>query len=1321
MGAVGFISRGSEVRSQATFSSPAQSRVVFSLDPRAWPRVTFRIVGEEAFSAHAADCPHVFRSLGQEEVAASGRRAWPVGLALGDVTGDGRSDLLLLGRENGRTILEGRFRFAEERFCSGITVDLGPGEPVGLVVEDITGDGYSDVLIAGDDPPKVMLLIGDGLGGFRERREWTVQGPVRAIAVGDVTGDGRADLLVAAAAPPRVFVWAGGDQGRFDRPSVFSLPEEGGEPVTLRVADLNGDGQGDLILAQSQGITWAFGSAQGLRPPTFLALDSSPADLVLGDFDLDGRTDLVLGDRIGQVRVFLGTAQGGFLPSATRFVAGEVSALAPGHFDGDGHLDLAVALADQSRVVLLLGDGTGRFSEAFDLKLPEPVVTLLAGRVNRDALDDLILGQQREGGWLLAVTDPPRLIVTTTADTIAEDGRVSLREAILAANGMPPNRDVTGQRGAPEVIAFNIPESERRDGVFMIEVDGTLGPLPRLADGGTTIDGTTQPGWNGQPLIVLRGRRAGLADGLVITSSLNVIAGLVIQEFEGSGIKIIVDPPESSTATGNIVRGCYIGTDATGQRSAGNALYGILITRNRTQANLIGGTSPADRNVISGNRSNGIELDFPTFGNFILGNYIGTTADGLRALPNGGAGIMISGARDNLIGGREPGAGNLISGNSGSGLQIVGVFGNQVQGNWIGTDATGMRALPNGGDGITLTGGAHSNLIGGGAEAARNIISGNAQNGVRLVEAFANQISGNWIGTDTTGTRALPNGASGILLTEAARENLIGGLETSSGNLIAGNAGDGITLARGAANNQIVGNLIGVGDREGRLPLPNGGHGIAIFGAQNTAIGGTTSAAANVIAYNARAGILVAEEQSQGNRIWCNSFFQNGGLGIDLGGDGVTPNDPGDADTGPNGLMNFPVVREMRAVPEGVLLRGQIDAVNRAAVQVDVYLADPDPTGFGEGRRCLASGITPRPDGTFEVLLTGVRADDPVTLVATDEAGNSSEFSRIAPPVDTVAPSVRVIAPNGGEFVLAGTLLPIAWEASDNVGIFVQEVALSLDSGRTCSVLLARLSGDRRSFAWSVPEGLLSSTARVCVTVRDFSDNAATDTSDGDFQIGPSDREEPVVRVLRPNGGEVARAGESFEIAWEAQDNVGIASCDLSVSTDGGATFTPLATRLAPDVRVFSWNIPAGLSTTRGRVLVRCRDLSGNAGEDRSDGDFAIDGAAPTVGSVIVFDVNGPGRAFVARRPITIAWEASDDVGILLQRVEFSRDDGRTFEPLRDERGNIVGDNIPGEARQFTWVIPGTVSTRAGRFRVTVIDRAGRSSQAMSERISIIN
>jgi CSLREA domain-containing protein len=1199
-----------------------------------------------------------------------------------------------------------------------MALDLGSGEPVGVFVEDVTQDGLADIVIAFADPSRIVLLVGNGRGGVADHKEFAVEGVIRAMAVGDVTGDGRGDLVLALASPLRLLLLAGRGEGRFE--SAGSLLVPGTAPIALRTADCDRDGRADVVFAFSQGIAWARATSEGFLEPRILSVEMLPTDLVVEDMDGDGRADVVVSESTGAVRLFLGMANGRFVSRGSWFVGGPAAALATGHFDADGYRDVVVARADGNRLVLLMGTRAGGFEEMFEMEVEDPVAAILTARINRDALDDLLLGERRSGGWLLAVTEAQRIVVTTTADTIREDGRVSLREAILAANGMPPNRDVTGQRGVPEVIAFQIPESERRDGVFTIEVDGALGPLPRLTDGGTTLDGTTQPGWNGRPIIVLSGRRAGLADGVVITSSLNVIAGLVISEFEGNGVKIIVDPPESGTATGNIVRGCYIGTDPTGQRSAGNGLYGVVITRNRTQANLIGGTSPLDRNVISGNRSNGIELDFPTFGNLILGNYIGTTADGVRALPNGGAGVFISGARDNVVGGREVGAGNVIAGNSGSGVQIVGVFGNRVQGNWIGIDATGTRALPNGGDGVALVGGAQGTLVGG-EGTARNVISGNAQNGIRVADAFSNRIAGNIIGLDPTGTRALPNGASGILVTAGARENLIGGLDPSSGNIIAGNSGDGITVARGASNTQILGNLIGTTDREGTRRFPNGGAGIALFGAQKTSIGGE---AANTIAYNVGAGVLIADDQdvsSRGNRIGCNAFFENGGLGIDLAGDGVTPNDEGDADEGPNALMNFPVVREMVEVPGGVLLRGRIDTVNPAAARIDVYVAEPDPTGFGEGRRCVAHGIAPHSDGTFEVWLAGLSLRDPVTLVATDEAGNTSEFSRVAPPADATPPQVRVLSPNGGEFIVAGTLVPIAWESSDNVGIFLHEVALSLDSGRTCSIVLGRVSGDKRSFVWDVPEGLLSSTARICVTARDFSDNAATDTSDGDFQIGRSDREEPSVRVLRPNGGEVARAGEPFEIAWEASDNVGLSGCDLAVSTDGGASFTPLATRLPADVRSFSWAIPEGLSTQRGRVLVRCRDLAGNVGEDRSDADFAIDGAPPTIGSVIVFDVGGPSRAFVARRPLTIAWEASDDVGIARHRIEFSRDDGLTFEPLRDAAGNIVGDNIPGEARQFTWVVPGTVSTRAGRFRVTAIDRAGRQSSAVSERISIIN
>ena len=180
----------------------------------------------------------------------------------------------------------------------------------------------------------------------------------------------------------------------------------------------------------------------------------------------------------------------------------------------------------------------------------------------------------------------------------------------------------------------------------------------------------------------------------------------------------------------------------------------------------------------------------------------------------------------------------------------------------------------------------------------------------RLLSATRSQ--GNFIGTDITGTIALPNGGPtappdrrGGIFIWSANQTQIGGTTPGAGNVISGNLGDGIRLTfaeLSPLDNVIQGNFIGT-DWTGQQALGNAGNGIFVE-AFNTTIGGTDAGAGNVIAHNAGTGVVVTPnammpiggEMNTGNRILSNSIHSNGALGIDLIGDGVTPNDPGQGD-----------------------------------------------------------------------------------------------------------------------------------------------------------------------------------------------------------------------------------------------------------------------------------------------------------------------------------------------------------------------------------------------------------------------------------------
>lgn len=465
------------------------------------------------------------------------------------------------------------------------------------------------------------------------------------------------------------------------------------------------------------------------------------------------------------------------------------------------------------------------------------------------------------------------LNVTNTNDS----GPGSLRQAINDANAH------TGF----DQIAFNIPGA----GVKTIAPATELPPLTE----DITIDGYTQPGASPNTLadgddatllIELSGAQAPTTNGLKVTAGTATIRGLVINRFtspnESSGNAIRVEGTGAAFVEGN-----FLGTDPSGTLDRGNYLGVYMITSATSTRNRIGGTVPAQRNVISGNDSNGIQIQ-ATNANpsaVIQGNFIGTDRTGTADLGNSSRGIFIFYCSDNVIGGASSGARNVISGNDLGGVRIRGL---------------------------------------GGAPTPR----GN------------NVIQGNYIGTDVTGAAAL------------------------------GNTGEGVSI----------------------IDTPN------------TAVGGTALGAGNVVANNSGAGVIVnlltstTSATLTGNAILGNTIYANGDVGIDLGATGVTPNDAGDGDTGPNNLQNFPLLTAVMATNAQTAITGTLNSAASAAFTLQFFaVTSCDSSGNGEGQTFLGSTqVTTAAGGDASFNVTFNTADlrgRSVTATATDAAGNTSEFS----------------------------------------------------------------------------------------------------------------------------------------------------------------------------------------------------------------------------------------------------------------------------------------------------------------------------------------
>jgi hypothetical protein len=464
--------------------------------------------------------------------------------------------------------------------------------------------------------------------------------------------------------------------------------------------------------------------------------------------------------------------------------------------------------------------------------------------------------------------------------------------------------------------------------------------------------------------------------------------GNLISGNRFSGVKIMSLVAGVAGARQTTVQGNLIGTKASGLEALPNVFDGVFIEN--ASNNIIGGGSAAARNIISGNGSNGVDLQgaFST-GNQVAGNYIGTDVTGAAAVPNAFSGVFVS-ASSNTVG-----PANVISRNStGVFLTGIGTTQNVVKGNRIGTSADGASVLGNSGNGVLLLNGASNNTIGGLQVADANVISGNQFGmGIAGVATSGNKVWGNLIGTNPAGNAALGNLTHGINLADEASNNFIGGAEPGAGNVIAGNV-NGMLLLNGATNNVIQGNRIGIS--ASGAAIPNDGNGIYIDGAIANTIGGTAPNAGNVIAFNNGTGVFVATGTR--NAIRGNAIFSHTFLGIHLGPNGVLPNDPLDTDSGPNNLQNYP---ELTLAEAGsTIVQGTLNSTPNTLFALDFFASSvADPSGFGEGQRFLGSiNVTTEANGSvaFSATLAAPSAvGEFITATATDPLGNTSEFSAV--------------------------------------------------------------------------------------------------------------------------------------------------------------------------------------------------------------------------------------------------------------------------------------------------------------------------------------
>jgi uncharacterized repeat protein (TIGR01451 family) len=490
------------------------------------------------------------------------------------------------------------------------------------------------------------------------------------------------------------------------------------------------------------------------------------------------------------------------------------------------------------------------------------------------------------------------------------------------------------------------------------------------------------------------------------------------------------------SAPSGLIEGNYIGVDATGEKALGNRVYGVRVN-GQASSTTIGGTAAGAGNVVSANGNDGIVLD-AVANALIEGNFIGTNEAGDTALGNTDSGVDVRSTSPSVtIGGTTAGALNVISGNGGYGIMLGGPNG-LVQGNYVGVSEGGGSALGNELGGVFVGSSASSATIGGTSTAAAgNVISGNEGSGANegngvLIESNGNLVVGNDIGTAAfaAGGGPVPNAGDGIQLAPGADFNTIGGTSVPAINYIASNGGDGIDI-QSASNNTIYWNLIG-----------RNSYGVFINAGSNNDIIGSPSVLP-AIANNVHAGVAIVG-LAPGNRIQGYRIYGNGGLGIDLGNDGVTPNHTTSPTPGPNNFQNYPIL----IGASDSTVSGYLDSTPAHNFTIEFFANPaPDPSGHGQGQQILGQvAVTTGADGTASftaTLSTAIPAGWIVSSTATDmKTGDTSEFSglNVAPVV--VAPPVASTE-KGVPYAFG----PSAFNVSDVDGAVVQKVTITVGSG----------------------------------------------------------------------------------------------------------------------------------------------------------------------------------------------------------------------------------------------------------------------------------
>jgi len=519
---------------------------------------------------------------------------------------------------------------------------------------------------------------------------------------------------------------------------------------------------------------------------------------------------------------------------------------------------------------------------------------------------DVLFGSGSVNQFIInTIGDKPDVDLT---DGVAEDedGNTSLRAAIQQANA--------STAGTMNQLDFDIVDGN--GSTYVIQLDTALPWVTSQIQ----VNGATQVGAD----LVVDGSaiNGGVVDGLRVFADDVEISDVNFSNFSGDGIEIfkannaIIDSVKNSDNTGAGVRlndstqSQVINSVLLGNGSAGIQLVGPTASQgNLISSNLVGigaddvadgnlkfgvqvlsGGNDVMNNVISGNDRSGLVIAGPlAVGNEVYGNQIGTDSTGNVSVPNQ-VGVLVTRADNNIIGGAAPGQRNYIAGNVGAGVFVAGASSGTVfENNFVGLNQAGTAALANGGTGIFLRAGANQTLVTG------NYVTGNALSQISVVAlgTTGNTISANHVGFGFDGSR-IDGGVAGILL--AANGNTIGGATELDGNFVTGGFTGLSSNGVSSRDNLIQNNRFGTDAAGNDFGMVSGLQ--FLQGSRDNTV------LENVIAFSSGDAIRTPTG-GEGNTFSANQLSANA-FGIDLGANGLTTNDIGDADTGPNLLQNSP-------------------------------------------------------------------------------------------------------------------------------------------------------------------------------------------------------------------------------------------------------------------------------------------------------------------------------------------------------------------------------------------------------------------------------